>query len=249
MDDKRWSYEGLLPYFKRSETHFDLTGDPEQHGFNGPYTSAPCFSRGISANFESGPIHTTNVSSSGRQFPLRDTILKLWSNLGLNRIHDANNGRPQGIAELTESWRDGKRQVTSSVYPLKGVQVLTSSLVRRIILNDSKLAIGIELADGEKHMLKNNGEVILSAGAYRTPQVLMLSGIGPPDQLSEHDIPVLVGLPEVGRNLHDHLLMFRYWKLRNPERGLSVGSPLFNGPNYEKGGPVDWLVTSPIGKF
>lgn len=227
VNDMRWSYDGLLPYFKRSETHFDPNGDSEQHGFN-------------------GPIHTANVTTSGRKFPLRDTILKLWSNLGLERIADANSGHPQGIAELTESWRDGKRQLTSTAYPLNGVHVLTKTLVRRIILSDDKIAAGIELVSGEKHMLKANGQVILSAGTYRTPQILMLSGIGDTAQLSQHGIPVLVDLPEVGKNFHDHLLMFRYWKLRHPEKGLSFGSPLFTGPNYEKGGPVDWLVTAPI---
>jgi choline dehydrogenase-like flavoprotein len=229
VNDKRWNYEGLLSYFKRSETHFDSNADPKQHGFD-------------------GPIHTANVSSSGRKFPLRDTVLKLWSNLGLAEIPDANNGHPQGIADLTESWRDGKRQLTSSAYSLEGVQVLTGTLVHRIILSEEKVAIGVELTSGEKYMVTANGQVILSAGAYRTPQVLMLSGIGDPSQLARCGIPTLVDLPDVGKNLHDHLLMFRYWKLRHPEKGLSLGSPLFTGPNFEKGGPVDWLVTTPIPK-
>jgi choline dehydrogenase-like flavoprotein len=172
--------------------------------------------------------------------------LKLWSNLGLAEIPDANSRHPQGIADLTESWRDGKRQPTSSAYPLDGVQVFTETLVHRIILNDDKVAIGVELASGEKYMLTTHGQVILSAGAYRTPQVLMLSGTGDPSQLARCEISTLVDLPEVGKNLHGHLLMFRYWKLRHPERGLSLGSPLFNGPKYAKGRPVDWLVTASI---
>lgn len=75
-----------------------------------------------------------------------------------------------------------------------------------------------------------------------------LSGIGEAKQLTQHNIPVIADLPEVGKNLFDHLMLFRYWKLRHPEKGLALGSPLFGGPgsNYEKGGPVDWLVTSPI---
>jgi choline dehydrogenase-like flavoprotein len=147
---------------------------------------------------------------------------------------------------LVENWRDGKRQIASAVYPLSGVRVLTDTLVQSIIVNEEKVAVGVGLADGTKHMVKLGGQVVLSAGAYRTPQVLMLSGIGDQELLAKHGIQVVVDLPQVGKNLHDHLMMFRYWKLRHPEQGLSFGSPLFKGENYEKGGPVDWLVTAPI---
>ncbi|TVY73182.1 Oxygen-dependent choline dehydrogenase [Lachnellula suecica] len=227
VNDERWSYNGLLPYFKRTEKHFDTDANPAQHGFD-------------------GPIVTASVSSSGRKFPLRDTIFKLWSHLGLQRVSDANNGHPQGIAELVENWKDGKRQIASAAYPLHGVKVLTDTLVRRVIINDDKVAVGVELASGETHMVKQGGQVIVSAGAYRTPQVLQLSGIGDPVHLSQHGIATIVDLPQVGTNLHDHLMMFRYWKLRHPEKGLALGASSFNGPNYDKGGPVDWLVTAPI---
>lgn len=53
-------------------------------------------------------------------------------------------------------------------------------------------------------------------------------------------------LLEVGKNLHDHMMVFRYWALRHPERGLAMGSPLFNDPDYEKGGPGGWLVTATV---
>ena len=229
VKDERWSYDGLLPYFKKSETHFGKDADPSQHGFD-------------------GPVHTASVKSSGRQYPLRDTVFKLWSNLGLKHVYDANNGHPQGITDLVENWRDGKRQIASKVYPLDGVKVLTDTLVRRVIINEDKVAVGVELANGQTHLVKPGGQVVVSAGAYRTPQVLQLSGIGDPAHLSQHGITTTVDLPGVGANLHDHLLLFRYWKLRNPEQGLALGSPLFGGPNYEKGGPVDWLVTTSIPK-
>ncbi|OCK73559.1 GMC oxidoreductase [Lepidopterella palustris CBS 459.81] len=227
VKDERWSYSGLLPYFKRSEQHFDPNADPTQHGFD-------------------GPIHTASVSASGRKFRLRDTVFKLWSHLGLQYVPDANSGHPQGIADLVENWRDGKRQIASSVYPLNGVTVLTNTLVRRILLNSERVAEGVELANGEMHMVKLGGQVVVSAGAYRTPQLLLLSGIGDPSHLSEHGIQTSVSLPEVGKNLHDHMMLFRYWKLRHPDKGLALGSPSFAGPNFEKGGPVDWLVTTPI---
>jgi choline dehydrogenase-like flavoprotein len=228
VDDARWSYEGLLPYFKRSEKHFDVNGDREQHAFD-------------------GPIHTSSISASGRKFPLRDTVFKLWSRLGLEYNADANSGRPQGIAELVENWRDGRRQIASETYPLEGVRVLTEKLVKSVLLGEGNVAEGVELVGGERYMVKPGGEVIVSAGAYRTPQVLMLSGIGDPAELAKHGVETRVELPGVGKNLHDHLLLFRYWKLRHPERGLALGHPEFNAlPNLDKGGPVDWLVTTSL---
>ncbi|CAN9420444.1 unnamed protein product [Alternaria alternata] len=218
VGDSRWSYEGLLPYFKRTEKHFDPDADPSQHGHD-------------------GLMHTASVSSSGRQFPLRQNVLKLWSNLGIPHIHDLNDGRPQGISDLVENFENGKKADDA---------VLTSTLVRRVLFDDAKIAVGVELANGQRIDVNNGGQVIITAGAYRTPQVLMLSGIGDHFQLSEHEIPTIVDLPSVGQNLHDHLMLYRYWKLRHPEQGLAVGSPLFGGPNYDKGGPVDFLVRAPI---
>jgi choline dehydrogenase-like flavoprotein len=227
VKDDRWSYDGLLPYFKRPEKHFDPNGDPTQHGFD-------------------GPVVTASVSSSGRKLPLRETVLKLWQNLGLKHIPDANNGHPQGITDLVENWKDGKRQIVSETFPLTGVKVLTETTVRRVIINDDKVAVGVELANGEKLTVKEGGQVVVSSGTYGTPKILQLSGIGNPAELSKHGITTVVDLPAVGTNLFDHLMLFRYWKLRHPEQGLALGSPKYGGPNYEKGGPVDWLVTAPI---
>lgn len=228
MSDRRWSYSGLLPYFKRTEHHYNLHGDPEQHGFD-------------------GPIHTSSVSSSGRQYPLREIAREAWCNVGLKVIDDANNGHPQGVAELVSNWADGRRQLTSEVYPQDGVRIVTSALVRRVVFDGSQTATGVELADGRTYSVRTGGEVIISAGALRTPQILLLSGIGDSEQLSKHNIQERVHLPEVGRNFHDHLLVFRYWKLREPQKGVAFGSPLFGGPNFEKGvPPEDWLVTTTV---
>jgi choline dehydrogenase-like flavoprotein len=187
------------------------------------------------------------VSSSGRQYPLREISCKAWSSIGLKVVDDANNGHPQGIAELVSNWADGRRQLPSEVYPQNGVKFLTGVLVRRIVLDHSQNATGVEMADGKTYSVRVGGEVIVSAGALRTPQVLLLSGIGDSKELSKYDIPVKIHLPEVGHNLHDHLMVFRYWKLRESEKGVALGSPLFDGPNFEKGvPPEDWLVTTTV---
>lgn len=191
-------------------------------------------------------MYTSSVTTSGRKYPLRQHILQAWKRLGLEEIEDANNGFPQGVAELIENRRDGLRQLTSQVYPLKGVHVLTETMVKRIILTDGpqgKIALGVELADARQLYVKTGGEVLLCGGSYRSPQVLMLSGIGPKDELERHNIPQQVESPWVGRNFHDHQMIFRYWKLRHPEKGLAMGSPALTDPAFRKGNPVDWLAT------
>lgn len=219
----------MLPYFKRSEHHHDPDASSSQHGFE-------------------GPVQTASVTSSGRKFPLREPVLEMFESLGLQYKDDLNDGKPQSISDLVENWRDGKRQVASTVYPLDGVSVLTNTVVKRIIFSPktSNTATGVELDSGEVLDLVPGGQVILSAGAYRTPQVLMLSGIGDPAHLKDHGVEVRAESPDVGRNLHDHLLMYRYWKLRHPERGLALGSPAFAGENFDKGGPLDFLARAPL---
>ncbi|KAI9699561.1 MAG: hypothetical protein M1812_008422 [Candelaria pacifica] len=232
VGDDRWSYKGLLPYFRRSEHHYDTKADPEQHGFQ-------------------GPMYTSSVTSSGRHYPLRETILNAWKGVGLKEIPDANNGAPQGVAELVENRRDGLRQLTSVAYSLDGAHIMTETLVSRIIMTDSeygKVATGVELIGGRRLNVKVNGEVLLCAGAYRSPQVLMLSGIGDKSILERHSIPQQIDSPAVGQNFHDHQMIFRYWKLRHPERGLAMGSPKFADPAFDKGNPVDWLATTTVPK-
>jgi choline dehydrogenase-like flavoprotein len=84
--------------------------------------------------------------------------------------------------------------------------------------------------------------VILCAGAYRSPQLLMLSGIGSPESLKKHNIPLQVELPAVGLNFHDHLSVSIWWKLRYPERGLAAGSAGFDSKSFAKGLPCDWIA-------
>ena len=187
--------------------------------------------------------------TSARKYPLRDTILNAWKSLGLKEIKDANNGFPQGIAELVENRRDGLRQLTSQVYPLNGIHILTNTMVGRIILGEErgdKVATGVELTDGRQLRVDSAGEVLLCAGSYRSPQVLMLSGIGPKDELAKHDIPLQVDCHWVGKNFHDHQMIFRYWKLRHPEKGLAIGSSAFMNPVFERGNPADWLATMTV---
>ncbi|KAL3418192.1 Oxygen-dependent choline dehydrogenase 3 [Phlyctema vagabunda] len=241
VGDQRWSYEGMLPYMKKTEKYFaDNTTLPAevvaQHGF-------------------SGPVHEASVSSTGRKYPLREPLKKGWLAFGLKDIPfgDANSGSPLGVGELQENRRDGRRQLSSSVYPLRGVTVVTNTLVKRVVISENHgftRATGIETANGTRYYSKK--EVIISAGSYRTPQLLMLSGIGPRSELEKHSIKPLVDAPGVGANLWDHLQVQSRWKLQDSvaAQGVAIGSntTLFDNPVYNLGLAEDWVITQTIPK-
>ncbi|KAL9624611.1 MAG: hypothetical protein Q9160_001276 [Pyrenula sp. 1 TL-2023] len=205
VGDKRWSYEGMLPYFRKTESHHDPKhADPHQHGFD-------------------GPIHTT---ASARTYPLKELMRSAFlESTGLPFNVDANGGNPIGVAAYTENWRNGKRQPSGQAYGLKGVDIVLNATVRRIIL-ENNVAKGAELAGGRKIMA--NREVILCCGAIRTPQTLMLSGIGPASELRKHGIKQLIDLPEI----------------KHPEQGLAAGAAEWKDPSYLLGIPADVVVTA-----
>lgn len=126
-----------------------------------------------------------------------------WEDLGIKEVDDINAGSPLGMADIVESRNQGQRVVASAAYSLEGVTVITSTIARRVIISSSKVAIGIELADGGIFTARR--EVVLSTGSIRTPQLLMLSGIGAAEELKRHGIEQVVDAAEVGRNLWDHL--------------------------------------------
>ena len=216
VGDLRWTYQNLLPYFCRSEHHYDSKDDEEQYGFD-------------------GPIHTT----SRRVYPLGDTVRQAFIQDGFHHIPDSSAG--VGISPWVESWKDGSRQHSSKAFDLSNIRVITGVAVTHIVFNDKKFATGVELSDG-RHLCAIQ-EIIVSCGAHKTPQLLMLSGIGPNDELKRHNIEQIVNSPTVGSNHFDHLSLHQAWKLRNPERGLSMGSPAFSKPEYSLGFPVEWIAT------
>ncbi|KAK4621828.1 GMC-type oxidoreductase acuG [Fulvia fulva] len=223
IGDPQWGYEGLFPYFKRCESHYDPEGDRSQHGFNGPLKSF-----------------------AGREYPLRGQFLDGFKHLGMHEIKDANAGSPLGISPYTENWSP-KRQPSGLAYDLSGVDVVTGATIKRVLLEKragrSPVATGVELEDGRQ--IKASREVVLSCGTFRTPQVLMLSGIGSPADLNKVGIQSIVEVPDVGKNLWDHLCCFLCWKL-DPiaaQEGLAVGNSKFmSNSKYLEGLACDWMV-------
>ena len=133
----------------------------------------------------------------------------------------------------------------SEDYDFSAVQVLTDTLVQRVVIEERdgvKKETGVQLADGRSISAKK--EVVGSAGAYRTPKVLMLSGIGPKEDTAKVGIPVVLDAPEVGQDSFDHLDCFTWWKLRDPTQGL--GTQLFTNPAYQLGLPNDWIASEHV---
>jgi choline dehydrogenase-like flavoprotein len=216
---------------KASEQFRSLDRNPDQHGFN-------------------GPVYAQTVTSTGRKYPLRELVLGSWQEIGYSPApsFDGNSGSPIGIADVCENRNNGRRQIASVVYPLDGITVLTETFVQNILINGTgnlAVAEGIKLANGTDIKAKH---VVLSAGALRTPQLLMLSGVGPQDELQKYNIPVKVPSPEVGKNLIDHSIIDTNWKIMNPSQGWAPGSnnPLFQQPEFSLGQAQDFMVCDTV---
>ncbi|KAJ0340994.1 hypothetical protein KNSL1_011309 [Colletotrichum chrysophilum] len=230
VGDSRWSYESQLPYMKLTEKFFDTSINLSQHGSN-------------------GSMVIQGVTPMNRQFPMREKLAESYEALGVSALPqlDANAGNPIGYGDLQENRAEGRRQLSSEAFPLDGVTVLTNTMVKQILVekrlnSSSVVAKGIRLQNGTEYL---GHKTILTAGAYRTPQLLMLSG-----NLKKHGIEVKLDQPDVGQNLHDHILMPTAWKVKNVSEGWAYESenPLFKEPQYGLGNKIDFLATTTLPK-
>ncbi len=187
LGNRGWSYEDVLPVFKRMES-YSGGGDDAYRGRGGPL----------------------KVSDLDEQGPLYDAIFKAAEQVGIKRNNDYNGPVQDGIAFTQASIRDGRRMSTAACYldPARGrpnLKIVTEALTERVVL-DGKRCTGVRYTVGgsEVREAKARREVIVSAGAINSPQILELSGIGNPEILAKHGIEVRHALPGVGENLRDH---------------------------------------------
>ncbi|MFD5517335.1 GMC family oxidoreductase [Streptomyces sp. NPDC127066] len=181
-----WSWKGLLPYFRRTERV--LGADDPDHGRTGPMSVEP--------QRDPNP-HTAAFLDAVRA-------------LG-HTVEPANTATPDGFSQTMVSQRRGARCSTADGYlkPARrrpNLRVVTDAQATRVLFEDRR-AIGVEyVTGGVTRTVLARREVVLSAGAVNTPQLLMLSGIGDAGHLRERGIEVLVDAPQVGANLTDHLI-------------------------------------------
>lgn len=187
LGNKGWSYNEVLPYFKKSEDH-EALGDP-YHG-------------------QSGPLH---ISLAKFPSPMSKAFIGACVDKGIPYNDDYNGESQWGAGMLQYTIKNNRRQSTATAFlePVRSrvnLTVRTSASVNRVILRQDR-AIGVELNTGKRTSEKVfcTKEVVLSTGTIKSPQLLMLSGIGEASGLKDRGIDPCVDLPGVGRNLQDHI--------------------------------------------
>lgn len=214
LGNEGWGYDDLLPYFKKLE-RFELLAniktakqimfknkplgdmiDPVYHGTDGPLNVAP--PRSVNS--------MTNV------------YLEAAQQAGFEFNPDFNGVRQNGVGYYTFTQRDGERQSAEAVYidPIRrrsNLTILSNRKALRLVMKGRR-AIGVEVEhEGRKEIIEAE-EVILSAGSFVSPHLLMLSGIGDRKELEAHNIQLVHHLPGVGKNLQDHLDMTLEYKAK-----------------------------------
>jgi len=186
LGNNGWAYEDILPYFK--STQHQERGANDYHGSDGEL----------------------NVAEGRSNHPLGETLLEACRQAGYSDNTDFNGAQQEGIGYYQVTQINGERcsAARAFLHPISeraNLTIITDARVARILI-ENKQAQGVEyLHQGELQILNAAKEVILSAGSFGSPQLLMLSGIGPEKELKQHQISVNHNLPGVGGNLQEHI--------------------------------------------
>ncbi|MEK9776200.1 MAG: choline dehydrogenase [Quisquiliibacterium sp.] len=191
-----WDYEGLLPYFIKAE---DQSRGPNQwHGVGGPF----------------------KVSDLPDKHELCDAFIASAQASGVPRNDDFNGASQEGTGYYQANLRDGRRISTAVGYlrpaeKRSNLRVETEALATRVLFEGTR-ATGVEYRqNGSTHRAMAR-EVILAGGAFNSPQLLQLSGVGRSQDLQALGIPMVLDAPEVGENLQDHLYVRSFWRCNKP---------------------------------
>lgn len=190
-----WGWDDVLPYFKRSERNERLAG-AEADAWHGGR----------------GPLHVVDSRSLN---PFERRFIEAAEAAGHPYNHDFNGPVQEGVGYYQRTQRDGERWNAARAYLHGGAKgslnggranldVLTDTQVLRIVFDGRRAAGVLVIRDGVQRTLLARREIIVSAGAFGSPQILMASGIGPAQHLREFGIPVIQDLPAVGQNLQEH---------------------------------------------
>jgi len=192
-----WSWDDVLPYFRRAEDQ--SRGPSELHGVGGPL----------------------RVSDQPKHWPLADAMIEASRQAGLPANDDFNGPTQEGVGYYQTTTRDRRRGSTAVSYlrPAKGRQNLvieTRAHATKILIEQGR-AVGVEYqTPSGKKSARATMEVIVSGGVYGSPQLLLLSGLGPAGQLQEFGIPVIRDMPGVGANLRDHFYLQMIYRCSQP---------------------------------
>ncbi len=205
-----WSYQEVLPYFIKSEHNERIRN--QYHGQHGPL----------------------NIGELRSDNPYQKTFVEAAQQVGYPLNDDFNGAEQEGLGVYQVTQKNGERWSAARGYLLPylgkrpNLHVITQAMVARIVIENGR-AVGVEYKHkGQTTIINAKKEVLLSAGAFQSPQVLMLSGIGPRQELEKHGIPVVKDLVGVGENLHDHPDFIFAYKTKQMDGtfGVSVGGSL-----------------------
>lgn len=233
-----WSYANVLPYFRRQETWEG--GESLYRGGRGP----------------------VGTRETRYEDPLVDAYFAAGQAMGQPITPDYNGVQQDGFGRTQMSIRDGRRSSSATAYlnPAKmrpNLTIKTGVLCSKVVLDHGR-AVGIEyLEGGEARMVRADQEVILSAGTFNSPQLLMLSGIGDPEELSAAGIPCTVPLRGVGKNLQDHLAVGVSYErreagpfsrnMRLDRVALGLAQAYLFGTGFATETPSGWMAFIKIG--
>lgn len=222
MGVKGWAYSDIQPYFARMETY--------------PYGNNPL--RG-----KDGPLWITDRGAYDPD-KISDAFINGCLQAGINRTPDYNGGPYEGVRYLEQNARNGRRQTSAVAYlrparNRKNLVVRTNAFVRRVIMQGGRCT-GVEYEyEGKRLLASARLEVVLSAGAIQSPQLLELSGIGDEHRLRELGITVHRHLPAVGENMSDHLQVRRTYRTSIPE----TINDIMRSPYYKMKAGLRYLLT------
>lgn len=190
-----WSWDDVLPYFRRSE--HQERGESEWHGVGGPL----------------------NVSDTRDGLAVSQAVIDAFAAIGIPEIGDFNGAVQEGVGWPQLTIRNGLRHSTATAYlnPARrrsNLRILTDTVAERILFEGTR-ACGVAVTRNEtKLKVKANREVLVAAGAFNSPQLLELSGIGGAERLAGFGINPVHDLPQVGENLQDHYMTIASFRLR-----------------------------------
>lgn len=210
-NDSCWSWESVFPTIRKNEMLIDdLILDSPNRCFYGT---------------------DGNIKIMKQYFERNQAYFDAFEELGWHSKLDVSPINPLGFTDVMYNIGDNERQSTARklLSPIKkdpNLHVMTNTLATRIIFDDHKRAVAVEVVTkkGKVLIVKANKEIIVSAGTFKSPQLLMLSGIGPKEHLKSHGIKCIIDLP-VGKNFQDHVNSHLIYKLTDAKRGKTLKDP------------------------
>lgn len=255
VDDQSWTFENLLPYFARG---INLTiPDPNNTVRAANASHIPLPANPDAYNETGGPLH---ISYPNFALPFSSYLALAMQELGFPIQQDFISGNllgaqyaPVTVAPDTQTRDSSQTSFLEAAIEngLTNLKVYTHTLAKQVLFDANNTATGVKVVSGisEPYVLSARSEVILSAGAFQSPQLLMVSGIGPKEELEKFNIPVLADRPGVGQNMWDHLDFGPSYYINaqgltlspSPENDAAVQEYIANRTGFLTSPGVDWI--------